>query len=85
MRFVAAGAEDRAANGEDSGQRVSIEPQPPVRDQAAETVAKTDDLHAVKAEGGFADAADGGIQTGAVAAGGQDADAFGFGHCLRHI
>jgi hypothetical protein len=47
--------------------------------QAAEAVAKADDLHAVKTERGFADAANGGVQAGAVAARRQDADAFGLG------
>ena len=84
MRLVAAGAEDGAADGEDAGERGLVELEPPVFDEAAEAVAEADDLHAVKAERGFADAADGGVQAGAVAAGGQDADAFGFGHCLRH-
>ena len=85
VRLVAAGAEDGAADGEDAGERALVELQPPVFDEAAKAVAKADDFHAVKAERGFADAADGGVQAGAVAARGQDADAFGFGHCLRHI
>jgi len=38
-----------------------------------------------KTEGGLADAANGGVQAGAVAASRQNADAFGLGHGLRHI
>ena len=85
LRLVAARAEDGAANGEDAGERGSVELQTPVFDDAAETVAEADDFHAVKAEGGFADAANGGVQTGAVAARRQDADAFRLRHCLCHI
>ncbi len=78
VRLVAAGAENGAAHGEDARERGFVEPDPAVFDEAAKTVAKADDLHAVKAETGFADATNGGVQAGAVAASGEDADAFDF-------
>ena len=61
-------------------ERGFVELQPPIFHQAAEAVAEADDFHAVKAERGFADAADGGVQAGAVAACRQDADAFRLCH-----
>src|SRR5690348_12094084 len=85
MRFVPAGAENGATDGENAGEGGLVEAQPAVGDQAAEAVPEPDDLHAVKTERGFAHPPDGGVQAGAVAAGGQDADAFGLGHCLQHI
>ena len=83
LRFVAARAEDGAADGEDAGECGLVEFEPPVFHKAAETVAEADDLHAVKSEGGFADAADGGVQTWSVAARRQNANAFGFCHLPR--
>jgi hypothetical protein len=80
VRLVAAGAENRAADGEDAGERGLVELQPPVFHEPAKAVAEADDLHAVKTERGFADAANGGVQSGAVAARRQNADAFGFFH-----
>jgi len=83
VRPIAAGAEDGAADGEDAGECGLVEFEPPVFHKAAETVAEADDLHAVKSEGGFADAADGGVQTWSVAARRQNANAFGFCHLPR--
>ena len=48
--------------------------------QAAKTVAEADHLHAENALGGLADAANGGVEAGAIAAGSEDAD--GFCHCF---
>src|ERR1039458_10170656 len=52
---------------------------PPIRslNQAAKAIAKSNHLHAVVAVRCLADTADGGIQAGAVATGGEDADAPG--------
>ena len=68
VRTVAACAEDGAANGEDAGERGLVQFEPPLFHQAAEAVAEAEDLHSVKTERGFADAADGGVQAGSVAA-----------------
>jgi hypothetical protein len=81
VRLVAARAEDGAADGEDAGERGLVELQPPVLDEAAKAVAEAENFHAVKTERGLADAADGGVESGAVAARRQDADAFCFCHC----
>ncbi len=62
--------------GEDAGQGAAFEAHGAVLHQAAEAVAKADDLHVVLIQRGLADAADGGVETGAVAAGGEDADVF---------
>ncbi len=78
--LVAAGAEDRAADGKDPGQRSGVEPDPAVLSQAAEAVPVPDDLYPVGADRGLAEAADGGVQTGAVAAGREDANAALGGH-----
>ena len=56
-----------------------------VFDEAAEAVAEAEDFHAVKAERGFADAANGRVEAGAVAAGGEDADAFDFRHAANDL
>ena len=81
MWLVAAGAENRAADRENAGKSGAIQIDPSVLDQATKTVAKTYDLPAVIAKRGFADAADGCVQPGAVAASGENADALNFcGH-----
>ncbi len=80
VRLVAAGAQDGAAHGENAGQGGSVELEPPVFHDASETIPEPDDFHAVKSEGGLPHAADGGVQSGTVAAGRQNADAFGLSH-----
>ena len=62
VRLVAAGAEDRAPNGENSCERILVKLQPAVFDQAAKAIAKADDFHPVKTEGGFADTTNGGVE-----------------------
>ena len=77
--LVAAGAEDRAADRQDPGQRPGVELDPAVLREPAEAVAEPDDLHAVP-DRGLAEAADRGVEAGAVAAGGDDPDAAIGGH-----
>ena len=74
VRLVAAGAEDGAADREDAGQLCPRERRRAVLDQTTKAVAIADHMHPVGADRGFADAADRGVQAGAVAARGQDAD-----------
>lgn len=74
--LVAAGAEDGAADGEDAGEGGFVEGDEAVFGEAEVAVAEADDVPSEIADGGFADGADGGVETGAVAAGGEDADAF---------
>jgi len=81
MRLVATCAENGSANGENAGECGFIELQAPVFDQAAKAVTETDYFHAVKTEHSFTDAANGRVQTGAVTACRQNADAFGLCHC----
>jgi len=76
--LVTAGAEDGAADGKDAGERVLVELDAAVVHEAAKAVAEADEFHAVIADGGFADTADGGVKAGAVAARREDADAFDF-------
>jgi len=75
--FVAAGAENGAADGEDAGKGALVQGHGAVFHQAAESVAKPDDLHVEGALGGLADAANGSVEAGAIAAGGENADVFG--------
>src|SRR5581483_5604980 len=81
MRFIAAGAEDRAADGQDAGEGVFIEFEAAIFDDSAEAIAEPDDFHVV-AQGRFADAANGRVETGTVAARREDAESFGFSHRL---
>ena len=58
--------------------------------QAAKPVPEADDFHAVDPQRGFADAADGGVETRAVAARRENPDAFApahnqVGRSLRHF
>ena len=77
MRLVAARAENRAADGENSRERGLVEFDPAVFDEATKAVAEADNLHAV-VQRGFADAANGCVETGAIAARSENADAFDF-------
>ena len=81
VRLVAAGAEDGSALGEDAGQRFAFQRHGAVFHQAAKTVAKTDDVHAVMRHTGFADAAYGRVETRRVAAGGENANGLSHGYC----
>lgn len=54
MRFVAAGAENRAADCENAGKSGAIQIDSPVLDQTTKAVAKTDDLPPIVAKRGFA-------------------------------
>ncbi len=73
---VAAGAEDGAADGQDAGEGVGIKGHRAVFHDAAEAITKANDLHAEEAVGCLAKAADGSVEAGAVAAGGENADVF---------
>jgi len=64
------------ADGENAGEIGFVEPHKAVLGEAEKAVAEADHLPAVFADGGLADGADGGVEAGAVAARGQDADAF---------
>jgi hypothetical protein len=75
MGFVAAGAEDGSAQGQDSGKSGMIQIDPAILNQAAEAIAKSNHFHAIVAVRGLADTADSGIQARTVATGGEDADA----------
>ena len=85
VRLVPAGAENRAADGENAGQHAAAEIDAAVLHQSAKAVAKADDPHAEGFLRGLADAANGGIESGAVAAGGEDSDALGHGPVLRLV
>ncbi len=81
VHLVAAGAEDGAADGEDAGEGAGVERDVAVLDQAADAVAVADQLQPC-ADRRLAEAADGGVQAGAVAAGGEDPDPL---LCLGHV
>ena len=70
-----AGPEDRASPGEDAGEGIGVEPDETVLHQPEEPVVEADDVHSVGTLGGLAHRPDGGVQTGAVAAGGEYPDA----------
>jgi len=76
MRLIPASAEDGATDGEDACERAFIEAHAKVFGEAAEAIAKADDLHAVAAESGFADATNGGVQSGTISACRDDTNAF---------
>src|SRR5580698_2100442 len=88
MRFIAAGAEDGAADGKDARESGAVEPEPIVFHEAPETVAKADDFHAIEAKARFANATNGSVEAGAVSAGSENADAFDFryfGHAASEL
>src|SRR5262249_8207315 len=74
-----AGAKDGAAGGEDAGHVLEVEDARVILDQAAKALLDADDLDVEVAHRGLANAADGGIEPGAIAARGEDADALGTG------
>ena len=79
VRLVAAGAQDRAAAGEDAGEHGALQGHRAVVDQAAKAVAEADQFHVEDIAGGFAHAADGRIQTRTIAAAGEDSN------LLQHV
>jgi len=86
VRLVAARAKNRAADGENAGERGLVELEAFVFHEAAKAVAKADDFHPVITERRLADATDSGVESGAVAARGEDADAFRFfGHAVGYL
>ena len=72
--------EDRAADRQDAGQGGGVQADGAVLGEPAEAVPEPDELHAVMPDRRLAEAADGGVEAGAVAAGREDADAEGPGH-----
>ena len=72
--FEPAGAEERAAVGEDARKGALLERDGTVVDEALEAIAKADHFPAVGADRGLAHGTDRGVEPGAVAAGGEDAD-----------
>src|SRR5262245_1949736 len=80
MRFVAAGAENRAAHSENSGECSLVQPHPQVFGEPSKTIAEADNLHVFPVQHGLAHPTNGRVQTGAVTAGRNDADAFNFSH-----
>jgi hypothetical protein len=81
--LVTAGAEDGAAHGQDARELRLVEVDAALLHQATEAVAEADDAHVVGADGGLAHATDGGVEAGAVAAGGEDPDGLAHGPHLR--
>lgn len=77
---LVAGAKDGSAGGEDVADIVPGERGHAVFDEAEEAVGDADDVAGVLADEGFGDGADDGIEPRAVAAAGEDADAWGLGH-----
>ncbi|MPM24173.1 hypothetical protein SDC9_70654 [bioreactor metagenome] len=82
VRFVAAGPQNGAADGEDAGEGVLIQRHPAVKGEALETV-----LESGQAVSGVSQSASGGpdrgVQSGAVAARGQNSNTFA--HFFRSI
>ncbi len=77
VRLVAAGAEDGAAQGEDTGEHVAIQAHGSDLHQAPEAVPESDHLHPVVTLGTLADGPNCSVQAGAVAAGRQYTYPFG--------
>jgi len=81
MRFIAARPEEGTSDRKDSADVLIFQRSEAVFHEAPETVLNPDHLGALP-EGCFCNPADGGIQPGAVAPGGENADCFRF--CSRH-
>ena len=77
-RFFPRSAQDSATQGEDTRQLLFGQFFVFLIDQAQEAGRDANDLHAVFHDGCFANTADGGIDTGTVAAGAEDTDFKGF-------
>ena len=82
MRLVAARAENRAADGENAREGPLVQAHAQILRKSAIAVAEAEDFHAVTAERGLANTANGGVETGRVAARRDDADASDFFHAL---
>lgn len=74
VRFVAAGAQDGTAVGQDAGEQVTVEIHGAVLDEAAKAITEADAVHPEGVLAGFADTAYGGVEAGAIAAAGENAD-----------
>jgi len=72
--FVAAGPENGSAGGQNARQSVAVQPEGAVLHEPPEPVAETDHVHTVGTMSRLADAANGRIETGRIAPGGEDAD-----------
>ena len=77
-RFVAAGAQNRAADRQHARERTTLQPHRTVLHQAAEAIPEADDVHAVHVLGRPSHGANSCVQTRTIPAGGQDT------HILRH-
>ena len=78
VRLLAAGAEDGAAQREDAGDVLQVQDARVIFDQAAKAFLDADDFDVEVAHRRLGDAADGRVESRAIAAAGQDADALGF-------
>jgi len=83
VRLVATGAEDGAADCEDAGQGTAFQSHGAILHQPAETVSEAGHLHAVLFQRRPGDAANRGVETGAVTACREDTDVFA--HDLRPL
>ena len=77
VHLVPTGAEHGASDGEDARQRGGVELGVAVLGQPAHAVAEADELPAVLLDRRLAEAADRGVESRGVSAGGQDPDALG--------
>ena len=75
MRFLAAGAQDCAAGGENARDVLQVQHARMIFNQPAIAFFDADHLNVVEAHGGLGHAADGRIEAGTIAAAGEDADA----------
>ena len=73
------GAEDGSSEGEYSGDIAGGERSDAVFDESEEAVFDSEDLPSVIEDCRFGDCSDDGVEAGAVASSGEDADAFGVG------
>src|SRR5262249_36040858 len=86
VRFLAAGAENGAAGRHDPGDVLGVQDPRVVFHQSTKALLDADDLDVKVAQARLDDRANGGIQSRAVAATRQDADAPGcFGGCQRTL
>ena len=74
VRFVAAGAQDGTAVGQDTGEQVTVEVHGAVLDETAEAITEADAVHPEGVLAGFTDTAYGGVEAGAIAAAGENTD-----------
>lgn len=76
VRFVAAGSQNRSSIRENSGKHIAVDFYMAVVAESVEAVFKSQELHIEIADSRFADSADRGVQTGAIAPACEDADVF---------